>query len=224
MNGIRRAAFTLLELLVVIAIIAILAAMLLPALGRARASSRQTRCLNQMRQLGLATTLYIQDNDDEFPRSQHSAMAYHQQTWGFALLPLLGYQNVTRTSTAWPQVFTGLYRCPEDRRTNDWSYGLNVYFELGPDDDYRGAPATWRKLARVPCPCDTVMFGEITGSADHIMAHFWDEGASPEVATNRHSLCSEYIFVDGHVKPLRFHTTYERDSRIDLWNPYRGPW
>lgn len=215
--------FTLVELLVVIAVIAILAALLLPALGRAKSYGRQTRCLNQMRQIGLATALYAQDSGDEFPRSQHSALAYHQQTWGFALLPFLGYQNVKPGSSAWVQVLNGFYRCPEDRRTNDWSYGLNVYFELGPDDDYRGAPATWRKLVQVPFPVDTVGFGEIADSTDHIMAHFWGEGGTPEVATNRHSVRSEYLFVDGHVKALRFCTTYAPSGRVDLWNPYRGP-
>lgn len=214
-------AFTLIELLVVIAIIAVLAAMLLPALARARACSRQARCAGQLRQIALATAMYAQDNNDEFPRSQHSALAFRQQTWGFALLPMLGYNSLNRTSTAWPQVFNGLYRCPEDRRTNDWSYGLNVYFELGPEDDYRGAPNTWRKTTRIPSPCETVMFAEMTGSADHLMSHFWDQGAVPEVATNRHSVRSEYLFVDGHVKLLRFKATYSPPSPLDWWNPSR---
>lgn len=216
-------AFTLLELLVVIAVIAILAALLLPALSRARSYGRQTRCLGQMRQIGLATLLYAQESGDEFPRSQHSAFVYHQQTWGFGLLPFLGYGNVNGASAAWGHILNGLYRCPEDRRTNDWSYGLNVYFELGPDDDYRGAPKTWRKLVQVPFPADTVSFGEITGSTDHIMAHFWQEGGTPEVSTNRHCVRSDYLFVDGHVKALRFSSTYAPSGRADLWNPYRGP-
>jgi prepilin-type N-terminal cleavage/methylation domain-containing protein/prepilin-type processing-associated H-X9-DG protein len=63
----RRQAFTLIELLVVIAIIAILAAMLLPALAKAKQKAQQTQCLNNMKQIGLAAMLYLNDNKDTFP-------------------------------------------------------------------------------------------------------------------------------------------------------------
>jgi prepilin-type N-terminal cleavage/methylation domain-containing protein/prepilin-type processing-associated H-X9-DG protein len=60
-------AFTLIELLVVIAIIAILAAMLLPVLARAKESGRRISCLNNLKQLSLAAQLYVTDNQDTYP-------------------------------------------------------------------------------------------------------------------------------------------------------------
>lgn len=213
----RRAlpAFTLIELLVVIAIIAILAAMLLPALSRGKDSARAIQCLNQMRQLGLAVRLYADENSDEFPRSQHSAFAHNQFPWERAVAPQLG-----STTALWTNLLTGIYHCPADRKLVPWSYGLNVFYELGPEDDYVGKPQTWRRAAQVPRPAVTILFADNNSTADHIMPHFWSSAAdATDVAQRRHGKTSNYNFADGHARALPFRITYDPASHTDLWNP-----
>lgn len=88
----RKLGFTLIELLVVIAIIAILAAILFPVFVRARRSAHQTRCLANLKQIGGALGLYLQDSNDRYP----SVIAY----WGLDRPPRLGECDSTIPSVA----------------------------------------------------------------------------------------------------------------------------
>ncbi len=210
----------MIELLVVIAIIAILAAMLLPALARAKSSAQSAQCLSQMRQLALAVRLYADRNDDEFPRSQHSAFAHGQLPWARAIAPELGTGTLS-----WSNLLAGLYHCPADTRKDVFSYAQNVYFELNPEnDDYVGSPATWRRLGRVPRPSTTILHAENAGTADHIMPHFWTcPNDAADVEPRRHRTRSNYSFVDGHGQARIFTSTYDPEKGVDLWNPSLAP-
>lgn len=209
------AGFTLIELLVVIGIIAVLAGLVLPALSRAKQKARSIQCLNQMRQLGLGVRLHASDNEDAFPRSQHSAFANGELPWERAIAPELG-----SSTTTWSTLLNGVYHCPADRRTTPWSYGLNVYFELGPDDDYPGKPQSWRNYHSVPRPSATVLFSENQSGVDHIMPNFWSGPQDAvDVPTRRHLGRASYAFVDGHAESLDFVRIYDTERKVDCWNP-----
>jgi prepilin-type N-terminal cleavage/methylation domain-containing protein/prepilin-type processing-associated H-X9-DG protein len=212
-----RTAFTLIELLVVIAIIAILASLLLPALSRAKDSARSIHCLSQMRQVMLAAHVYADDNDDLFPRSQHSAFANRQPPWERALASSLGVTEAT-----WTNLLNGVYYCPADHQARHLSYGMNYYYEVGPEDDYPGKPQTWRKLSEIAQPAASIFFTEVLIDADHVMPALCWSGvtdAEAEVASKRHREKSNYSFVDGHAEALRLPAVYNPAQGVDLWNP-----
>jgi prepilin-type N-terminal cleavage/methylation domain-containing protein/prepilin-type processing-associated H-X9-DG protein len=100
-------AFTLIELLVVIAIIGILAALLLPVLGRAKEAARSTACLSNLHQIGIALQLYVQDNNNKLPFMRDKSLTMTNTLPGpdLVLASDLGNTNVLRCPSDRDQLF-----------------------------------------------------------------------------------------------------------------------
>jgi len=128
-------AFTLVELLVVLAIIGILAALLLPTLGRAKRAAQTTACISNLRQLGIALTLYVQENEDRLPFC--------------ALLPSVNTNLPAITVPLMPYLKNkDGFRCPADKtmfQVEQTSYEWNMYLN-GASYDH---PEDWSPATQV---------------------------------------------------------------------------
>ncbi|MGZ4964557.1 MAG: DUF1559 family PulG-like putative transporter [Limisphaerales bacterium] len=169
----RPSCFTLIELLIVIAIIAILASLLLPALGRAKESGRATQCLSNLHQLGLGLQMYVADNRNRLPTMRDALLDTNQ-------VPTNPIPNAVLSHYV---PGTNIWRCPSDLK--------DLFHQTG-------SSYAWNSLVNDQDADHLQVFG--INFNPHQIPLFFDKesfhllrGASKAV---------NYLYADGHIKNL----------------------
>jgi prepilin-type N-terminal cleavage/methylation domain-containing protein/prepilin-type processing-associated H-X9-DG protein len=223
--AVRARAFTLIELLVVIAIIAILAAMLLPALSKAKNRAKEIGCLNNLKEMQLAWIMYADDFNQYLPPNTKSSE--NATNWVPGLMS--NASDATNTLLLQEGVLyvynksTGIYKCPADIRPNPQSgvvtvrsYSVNCYMngsDVGNTHDGLSGYVVNLKLTQIrrPMPSSAFVFvDESPNTIDDGQFGLSPAGQNNSVnswlnyPTSRHNNAAGFSFADGHAEDFRW--------------------
>jgi len=209
-------AFTLIELLVVIAIIGILAAMLLPALNKAREKANAAACMSNMRQWALAMGMYADDWNDYMPyEGDGSAIdtSYNLQAWYNILAPYIGSPSLAALYDSTPPKipFPGrggpqtIFLCPSIRKpSTDYTQAPSTsypYFGYAMNRVLTGGAGAVYKRSIAALPAQTIFLSESENDTFSFTDGYFigPNNISPgPLVPARHSGGMNFIFLDGH--------------------------
>jgi prepilin-type processing-associated H-X9-DG protein/prepilin-type N-terminal cleavage/methylation domain-containing protein len=192
-------AFTLIELLVVIAVIAVLMAILMPALGRAREQGKRAVCLNNVKQLTLAWILYADDNDGKICAANVGHSAYGWVGDMANTDPAEDQMAAMKAGMLYPYCQDlQLYKCPTGVRGEMRTYSIVSSMNTNIGSSEKGK--VYKNRNRIPRPGQRVVFVDEGGISNHAYNVHYDLPSWKDLPPLRHGNGTNFSYADGHIE------------------------